>query len=291
MIASGFLSTSMFLQACLLIATPLLPLSTLAQSQSLIATLDSIGQPIHLQAEQEAGPGRLRGDLSPSNRNTALIAAGVGFWTVTFLLFDEPVQKFSQHYRSTLTDHIVKVVEPLGRQGYLMPAAGVVVASGMLLRDEKLQKVGIVSVGSILVNAAATSTLKRSFGRHRPDVSPENDRFDGPFRNTQHNSLPSSHTSTAFTVATSVATVYREHKLIPPLAYGVATLVGLSRVHDNVHWATDVMKGAAVGYLSAKGVNYLYELANQRLMNRKQKLLMAPNLGPGNAGFSATLVF
>nr|WP_162055521.1 hypothetical protein [Pontibacter pamirensis] len=41
----------------------------------------------------------------------------------------------------------------------------------------------------------------------------------------------------------------------------------MSRVNDNVHWATDVMKGSAVGYLSAKGVKYLYDLADQKLRN------------------------
>ena len=183
------------------------------------------------------------------------------------------------------------VVEPLGRQKYLMPAAGAVLASGLMLHDERLQKAGVISIGSILVNAAATSTLKKSFRRHRPNAATENDRFDGPFRDTEHASFPSSHTSTAFTVATSIATVYRGHRLVPPIAYGMATLVGLSRVYDNVHWATDVLKGAAVGYLSAKGVSYLHGLADRKLKSRKQKLLITPDFGPATGGFSATLVF
>ncbi|MFD2999674.1 phosphatase PAP2 family protein [Pontibacter toksunensis] len=269
----------------------LFPLSIFAQPQAQVPSDSTVQVSSFLQPNEGAETGKLVGFFSPAVKNTALIATDIGFWTTTFVFLDEPVQNFSQRYRSTVTEHVAGAVEPLGRQKYLMPAAGVALASGLIFKDEKLQKAGMVSIGSILVNAAATSTLKRAFGRHRPDVATENDRFDGPFRNSDHTSFPSSHTSTAFTVATSIATVYREHKLVPPIAYGVATLVGISRVHDNVHWATDVMKGAAVGYLSAKGVNYLYELADQKLKNRRQKLLMTPNLGPENAGFSATLIF
>ncbi len=32
----------------------------------------------------------------------------------------------------------------------------------------------------------------------------------------------------------------------------MATMVGISRVYDNSHWASDVMAGAAIGFISAK---------------------------------------
>ncbi|RDV15519.1 PAP2 family protein [Pontibacter diazotrophicus] len=289
--ASCCFSKRAFIQVQLFFAAMLFPLSIYAQPQAQAFPDSTVQVFSWLQPKEGAERGKLAGAVSPAIKNTALVATALGFWTTTFVFLDEPVQSFFQRYRGTVTEHVAGVVEPLGRQKYLMPAAGVVLASGLILKDEKLQKAGMVSIGSILVNAAATSTLKKSFGRHRPDVATENDRFDGPFKNSGHTSFPSSHTSTAFTVATSIASVYREHKLVPPIAYGLATLVGISRVHDNVHWATDVIKGAAVGYFSAKGVNYLYDLADQKLKNRRQKLLLAPNFGPENAGFSATLVF
>lgn len=146
-------------------------------------------------------------------------------------------------------------------------------------------------MGSVMASAVATNALKNTFHRHRPSATAENHVFDGMVRDNDNTSLPSSHTATAFALATSVATAYKGHKWVPPVAYGVASLVGLSRIHDNAHWATDVVAGAAVGYFTAKGVTYLYDVVNQKLNIRKQRLLLAPQVGLKSGGLNATLVF
>jgi len=224
-------------------------------------------------------------------RNAAYVAAGATAWVVAYSLVDEPLQKFSQKHLNTVTNTVSEVVQPLGRQRNLAPVAGAVLLGGLLLKNQKLQKAATLSLGSIVANALATSALKSSFRRHRPSVTSENDLFDAPFSNSHNTSLPSSHTSTAFAVATSVASVYRDHKLVPPIAYGVATLVGLSRVNDNMHWSTDVLAGAAVGYLSARVVNRLYDVASQKLRARQQKLYFTPQVGTTSASMNMTLVF
>ncbi|MDX5417773.1 MAG: phosphatase PAP2 family protein [Hymenobacteraceae bacterium] len=184
------------------------------------------------------------------------------------------------------------MVQPLGRQGYMVPVAGIAFTSGILFKDSKLQKVGLVSMGSILMSSGITSILKNQFHRYRPSATTENHIFDGPISNSQNNSLPSAHTATAFAMATSVAAVYGyEYKYAPPIAYGVATLVGLSRINDNAHWVTDVMAGALVGYVSAKGTIYLYDLVNQKLKIRKQRLIIYPQLGIDSGSVSATWDF
>lgn len=221
-----------------------------------------------------------------------MLAAGAGIWTATFAWGDEPLQQYSQRHHTAVGDKLSAVVQPLGRQGLMAPIAGAAFAGGLLWKDPKLQKVGLVSLGSILISAGVTSTLKSQFHRHRPSVTTENHYFDGPIRTSGNTSLPSAHTATAFALATSVATVYGpDHKYVPPIAYGVATLVGLSRINDNVHWATDVMAGAAVGYVSSRVANRLYDLANQKLKNRKQRLLIVPQAGVRSGGVSATLIF
>lgn len=224
-------------------------------------------------------------------RNAAYIAAGATALVVAYGVVDEPLQQFSQTNRTAVANTMAEVMQPLGRQRNLAPVAGAALLGGLLLRNQKLQKVGALSLGSIVVNALSTSALKAFFARHRPNVSTENHGFDGPFSNSNNTSLPSSHTSTAFAVAASVATVYKDHRLVPPLAYGVATLVGLSRINDNVHWASDVLAGAAVGYLSARVVNRIYDIASQKIRARRHRLYLAPQIGSSSATLNMTVVF
>lgn len=225
-------------------------------------------------------------------KNTALLAAGAGIWIATYTFVDEPLQQFTQSNRNPVADAIAYVVQPLGKPSNLAPIAATAALGGIVLKDSKLQKAGMVSLGSIMASAVITGTLKNTFHRYRPSSTTENHLFDGIAQETNNTSLPSSHTSTAFAMATSVATVYKDHQWVPPIAYGVATLVGLSRINDNAHWATDVMAGAAVGYFTAKGVMRLYEEVDQRLNIRKQRrLLLSPQIGLQSGTVSATLIF
>ena len=124
----------------------------------------------------------------------------------------------------------------------------------------------IVWAGSLLVNSAITQQLKVSFHRYRPRSGSAYNRFDWSDGIEENTSFVSGHTSNIFTTATVFATNYKDVKWVPPVAYGLATLVGLSRIYDNAHWASDVMAGAAVGFASAKAMNALYNWVGKRIM-------------------------
>ena len=47
---------------------------------------------------------------------------------------------------------------------------------------------------------------------------------------------------------------YRDIPFIPVLAYSAASLIGISRITENRHWATDVLAGAALGFLTGRQV-------------------------------------
>jgi membrane-associated phospholipid phosphatase len=44
----------------------------------------------------------------------------------------------------------------------------------------------------------------------------------------------------------------RAHRVVAPLAYAAATGVGLARMYNDKHWASDVALGAAIGTLSGR---------------------------------------
>jgi membrane-associated phospholipid phosphatase len=60
--------------------------------------------------------------------------------------------------------------------------------------------------------------------------------------------MPSGHTIAALSVATIVARRYGNHKWVPCASYGMAALVGLSRITFSAHFIGDVFVGAALGH-------------------------------------------
>jgi membrane-associated phospholipid phosphatase len=61
---------------------------------------------------------------------------------------------------------------------------------------------------------------------------------------------------------------------VPVLAYGAASLIGLSRISENKHWISDVFAGAAIGYLSGRlVVNNYHRYAKLKSPGQKKNSL------------------
>ena len=134
----------------------------------------------------------------------------------------------------------------------------------MITKDKKLEKVSVLLIAGHIVNSYATEQLKLTFQRHRPNTGDPYNKFDWREGNKSNTSMISAHTSNAFTTATAFSIVYGDKKWVPVVAYSAASLVGISRIYNNAHWASDVMGGAAVGFLSVQAANKLYKLASNR---------------------------
>jgi len=128
---------------------------------------------------------------------------------------------------------------------------------------------------SVILATAITGALKGTLGRARPfvtnDTNPRDFRLGGGFGSSDRQSFPSGHTTTAFAVASSITSeVRRLHpsavKFVAPVMYGGATMVGLSRMYHNKHWASDVVLGAGIGTFSGlKVVRYSHAHPNNKV--------------------------
>lgn len=67
-------------------------------------------------------------------------------------------------------------------------------------------------------------------------------------------SFPSGHAAAAFLFASIVAAYYPAFGV---WMYGIASLIGLSRVLLGVHYPADIIAGALLGFVSAQGVLWL----------------------------------
>jgi membrane-associated phospholipid phosphatase len=187
--------------------------------------------------------------------------------TVALGFADEPVQQaaLKLRNRNTGVNNISKYVTNFGGlyEGYTLAALG---AYGLIFKNEKLKTTTLLATQAYITGGAVGSVLKFVSGRTRPsyyDAGVEAEpKFLGPFSKTStdakgkkvYSSFPSGHTTVAFAAATVFASEYKNKPLVPIIAYTAASLIGVSRITENKHWATDVFVGAAIGFLTGKQV-------------------------------------
>lgn len=187
--------------------------------------------------------------------------------TVAFSFADQPIQKeaLSLRNRNTAVNDISKYVTNFGGlyEGYTLAALG---AYGFVFKNEKMKTTTLLATQAYITAGALESVLKFLSGRTRPSYYGPGEvakpRFLGPFSKTGkdasgknvYSSFPSGHTTVAFAAATVFASEYRNKPIIPIIAYSAASLIGISRVTENKHWTTDVIVGAAVGFLAGQNV-------------------------------------
>ena len=99
-------------------------------------------------------------------------------------------------------------------------------------------------------------------------------------------SFPSSHTSQAFLTATLLHEQYgHQYPMMSVAGYAVAAATGTMRVLGNKHWATDVLAGAGIGFLSAETVWRVYPSLVRLLPSKlSTKLLIVPTYSTGQGG-------
>ncbi len=73
--------------------------------------------------------------------------------------------------------------------------------------------------------------------------------------------FPSGHTAAAFAMAAVFAREYKNVRGVPLIMYSLAGIVGISRMIEHEHWASDVFLGAVTGYLcgvqvTRDGINF-----------------------------------
>ena len=125
--------------------------------------------------------------------------------------------------------------------------------AGLVHKDSYASNTALLA-GEAVVNAElVTIAIKDLDRRMRPsEVGPSGDLSNTWFRSTNRSiggfgGFPSGHTVAAFSVATVFAERYRSHRWAPWVAYGLAGVVGLSRLNAQAHFPSDIFFGAALG--------------------------------------------
>lgn len=214
--------------------------------------------------------------LALDNQELLLLAAATSLGVVAFHN-DQEIMDTVQRHKSNVTAPIATVGNFLGSSAFLPIAAGSYFL-GVYYENNKLKNVALFTIGASLAQSIVTTAVKMAAGRARPNTG------EGPysFFNKGDKSFYSGHTAEAFTLATVISEMYKEeYPIVPWVAYGLATVGAYARMHDQAHWASDVIIGAVAGHLLTK-------LAMSAMTGNKEGrggLVVYPGVDPATGTF------
>jgi membrane-associated phospholipid phosphatase len=128
----------------------------------------------------------------------------------------------------------------VNRSSFNLPAAFMVYAYGRASGNDELRTVSSDVLRALVAVQIVVGPIKHTVGRQRPDGS--NDL-----------SFPSGHTANAVAVAEVLRGRYG-WKVGAPM-YALGALTGIGRMEENVHHLSDVVAGAAFGYVIGRTIN------------------------------------
>jgi hypothetical protein len=262
--------------------------------------------PVAAQEPSKDAPKIVPRDTAHAERHQTLFtyrdaALAGGFVGLTFAMFpaDKRVAKRLQNQdlqTEKALDQAAKSFEWVSSPGAFV-IGGSLYAYGRLAHHPNIADLGWHGTEAVLIASGVTGVLKGALGRARPfvssDTNPRDFKFGKGFSNADRQSFPSGHTTTAFAAASAVTSEVQRMWpkytwYVAPVLYGGATLVGFSRMYHNVHWASDVVLGAAVGTFGGiKTVRYSHAHPDNPIDRFMLHTTVAPDgHGGGYVGFT-----
>ena len=226
-------------------------------------------------------------------RHDAIVGGAFVAGTLALLPFDkrltEQLQRPSRHPGGLLpsVDSAFRLTAVPGA----LIIGGTMYAVGRIAHIERAADLGLHGTEALLVGSAVGGIIKGAAGRARPYAVEDSNAFDfklgrGFRKGTDYSSFPSGHATAAFAAAAAVTAETsrwwpKSTILIAPAMYGGATVVALTRMYDNKHWASDVVLAAAIGTFSGlKVVKYHHSHPG----NRVDRWLLSATVAPTRNG-------
>ena len=131
---------------------------------------------------------------------------------------------------------------------------------GVVTHDNYAAKTALLAGEAYADSAIPHVLIKVVSRRIRPNAMPPGSDYTHSFFRSsvtpfgKGSSFPSGHAAGAFSIATVIAHRYRDHKWVPWMAYGIATVFSFARAPDRAHYPSDIFVGAALGYVITRYV-------------------------------------
>lgn len=173
----------------------------------------------------------------PSRNNAYIALIGGGLAALSHPADKSLNARLRSHYR-TVND-LYKPAKYLGDTPMQMALSLGTYAYGRVFHAPKASHLGMDLLRAQILTESIVQPLKFATRRERPDLS-------------NHHSFPSGHAAITFAAATVIERHLGWRRSL--LGYAVASYVASSRLHDNRHFLSDVVFGAAVGTIAGRTV-------------------------------------
>jgi membrane-associated phospholipid phosphatase len=195
----------------------------------------------------------------------AISAAIFALGTAAIMPLDRHIALESQRpalQNNTALNHTTTAFRLIGEPGSIV-LAGVTYVYGRAGNSPRSAEIGLRTMESIGAAGITSLLIKGITGRARPfvvsDTNPHDYRAGRGFHDDGYTSFPSGHVTTAFAAASTASQEIsylwpHASRLWTPVLFTSASLVGVARIYENKHWASDVIAGAAVGTLVSRFV-------------------------------------
>jgi membrane-associated phospholipid phosphatase len=175
-------------------------------------------------------------------------------------------------------EDLQSVSHDISRLGEIYVTGGTAAAfyvTGQLTHNERARETGVLSMEALVNTGIVTEVLKVATGRVRPTGGDERSEFFD-----KGSSFPSGHSSSIWSIATVVAYEYHDKPLIAFGAYGLATVVSLSRFTGQNHYLSDIAIGSGIGFGIGRFVYRRYHDPNIDAPRIKTTTFLKPEVIP-----------
>ena len=204
--------------------------------------------------------------------------------TALVYLADDDTSRFIRNNREGVPQVIRDYGEFYGSPSNNYMATSGVYAVGLINKNEKLRRTGVLLISSATSAGLLQQVLKSVVGRARPLADLGKDTFD-PFNSSRNfHSFPSGHALLAFTNAYAIGKQFKS-PWVKAGIYTLGAIPGISRVWDGQHWLSDMVFAFAISIATVESIDrYLDKKYDQKYNDQKKLVSWNLNFGPGTMG-------
>ncbi|WP_025742424.1 phosphatase PAP2 family protein [Aquimarina pacifica] len=217
-------------------------------------------------------------------KNDWAIFAGSLVGQSILLTLDEPANSYFTKQKESIPDIIKDAGFHFGKPLINYGLTGSVYTLGLLTKNEKIRKTGVLLIASATAGGLIQTTSKTLFGRARPNVGEGNFSFRFYNHEPGYHSFMSGHAILAMTTAHAFAKQF-DNIFTKSGIYALGLITPVSRLWEGAHWLTDITAGIAISIIVVDSAsNYLKKEKRYLITDKKNKIRWNFRLGANQLG-------